>query len=216
MVPLCSPQVLSPPLANFQERLKIEKHFPKPCKCLQQGPGVPHRTERPTTAASCLRVFCFEFGAGEECAEGLWLPQGHSGSGSPSGATGSPSPSLPTQAPQTRIPGGPATPRRPEAACGAWPCRPATCSSGTVTAHPSITPFSPRAKGLNFNCSTKGYFSGLQVPVQCEYAERSQECKCMDAVPRRPCAPALCRIPSGFHFAEATALFCVTREHVGE
>lgn len=121
MVPLCSPQVLSPPLANFQERLKIEKHFPKPCKCLQQVPGVPHSTERQTTAASCLRVFCFEFGAGEECAEGLWLPEGHSRSGSHCGAIGSHSPSLPTQAPQTRIPGGPATPRRLEAAFGARP-----------------------------------------------------------------------------------------------
>ena len=60
-------------------------------------------------------------------------------------------------------PGGPETPWRLEAAFGAWQRGPAICCPGTVTAHPSIMPFSQGAKGLNFNCSTKGSFSGLQV-----------------------------------------------------
>lgn len=106
--------------------------------------------------------------------------------------------------------GGPETLWSLQAAFGVWLSRPATCSPGRMTAHPSITLFSQGVKGLNFNCSTKGYFSGLQILVQCEYAERGQECKCIDAVPRRPCAPALCKIPSGFYFAEAMTLLCVT------
>lgn len=109
-------------------------------------------------------------------------------------------------------PGGPETPRL------LWTVAEQTgrFSPGIMTTYPSIMTFSQRAKGLNFNCSTKGYFSGLQVLVQCEYIERGQECKCIDAVPRRPCALALCKIPSGFYFAEATALFCVTRECLGD
>lgn len=127
--------------------------------------------------------------------------EGHSGSDHPCGANWPP-PQAPILRPfpcSLRGPkslGGPETPQRLR---GVWLSRPATCSPGIMTALPPITPFSQQAKSLNFSCSTKGYFSGLQIRVQCEYAERGQECKCIDAVPRRPCAPALCKAPSGFY-----------------
>lgn len=76
-------------------------------------------------------------------------------------------------------------PKSPEGPGGClW--RAAVQTGQLLPAHPSITPFNQGAKGLNFSCSTKGYFSGLQVLVWCEYAERSQECKCIDVVPTRP------------------------------
>lgn len=114
---------------------------------------------------------------------------------------------------QTRIPGGPWS---LEAAFGVWLCGAATCSPGKMTAQPSETPVSQGAKGLNINCSTKGHFFWAARPCPVRNAEGSQGCKCTGAVPRRPRAPALCKIPSGFYFAEATALFCVTREHLGK
>lgn len=179
LVPLCSPQVLFPSLASFQERLKTEKHFSKACKCLQHV-GVPNSTELQTTEPPACVYSALN-----------WGDRG-----------------APAKTQQVR-----------RSLCSSWlhpfPRRPYTASQvvlkhhgvsrlpleyGHSTSHlfprdndstPSVTPFSQRAKGLNSNCSTTGYFSGLRVPVRCESAERGQECKCVDAVPRRPCAPAL-------------------------
>lgn len=80
-----------------------------------------------------------------------------------------------------------------------WPCRVAPQASCLSTGQRQHTFLFVRqgTNSLTFSCLTKVRFPSSQATVQSECAKQSQKYKGIDVSPQRPCALALCKIPSG-------------------